>query len=232
MMKFLLILLPIAATIVATKLEQSAEDSALGTYTVHGCYSSVGELQLNGTNEFNSQGLCAADCGGVGAYVAATQATSCYCGYEYPPASTLVDDSKCNDPCPGFASDACGGTEAFTVINTGLKLQVENSTDDSSGSEASVTLSSSVTSASTPLTSVASVATVSETPVATTPTGSGSNATSSTGTSSTGSSAGASGSASASSSSPATVGTSGAVSQLSLSGLNLAVLSMGTVFLM
>lgn len=134
-MKSILILLPIAATVVATALEQSAEDPILGVSTIHGCYSSVGELQLNGTNEFNSQGLCAANCEDTGAYVAAAQGDACYCGNKYPPASTLVDDSQCDEPCPGFGMDACGGSKAFTIINTGVMSKVDDSTDDSSGSE-------------------------------------------------------------------------------------------------
>lgn len=137
-MKFLLILLPIAA--VASKLEglePAAEDPVLGTETVHGCYSAVGSLQLNGTNTFNSRGLCAANCQQAGAYVAAVQGEQCYCGNEYPAASTLVDDSQCDDPCPGYAMNACGGTKAFTIINTGVEIDVQDSTDDSTNTDVS-----------------------------------------------------------------------------------------------
>lgn len=134
-MKFLFVLLPVAATVAATRLEQSAEDAVLGADTVHGCYSSVGELQQNGTLTFNSQGSCTAVCLAMGAYVAASQADNCYCGDKYPPASTLVDDSQCDEPCSGYAKDACGGSEAFTVYNTGVKVAVADSTDDSSSPE-------------------------------------------------------------------------------------------------
>jgi cell wall integrity and stress response component len=134
-MKAILILLPMAATAVATQLEQSAEDPVIGETTIHGCYSSVGKLQLNESYTFNTQSSCAEVCGGTGAYVAATQGESCYCGSEYPPVSTLVDDSQCDEPCPGYAMDACGGTKTFTVLNTGIKVTVDSSTDDSSSSE-------------------------------------------------------------------------------------------------
>ena len=132
-MKLLLIILPIAATAVATSLEQPPANPQLGASTVHGCYASVGELQLSGTNTFNSQSSCAASCQGAGAFVAATKGKSCYCGDKYPPASTLVDDSQCDQACPGYDRDACGGSSAFTVINTGIKVEVE--AGDSTSSE-------------------------------------------------------------------------------------------------
>ena len=134
-MKFLPIILPIAATVVATSLEQPAEDPQLGLSTVHGCYASVGELQLGGTNTFNTQNSCAKSCQDAGAFVAATQRSSCYCGDKYPPASALVNDSQCDYACPGYSLEACGGPSAFTVINTGIKVEVENSSGDSTSSE-------------------------------------------------------------------------------------------------
>jgi cell wall integrity and stress response component len=134
-MKFLVILLPVAAAVGGLQLEQSAEDPILGIDTVHGCYSSSGELQQNGTSTFNSQGSCTSTCRAIGASVAATQASGCYCGDKYPPAGTLVDDGLCDEPCPGYADNACGGSKTFTVYNTGLKLTVDNSTDVSSTSQ-------------------------------------------------------------------------------------------------
>jgi cell wall integrity and stress response component len=133
-MKSLLIFLPIVAAAVAP-VEPVATEPVLGTNTIHGCYSSVGGLRLNETNTFNSQGSCGTACRGVGAYVAATQGNSCYCGDTYPPASTLVDDDQCDEACPGYSTNACGGIKTFTVINTGVKIDVGNSTSDSSSSE-------------------------------------------------------------------------------------------------
>ncbi|KAK6081664.1 wsc domain containing protein [Seiridium cupressi] len=209
-MKFTLILLPIVATAAAgSQLKQTSEDPVLGTDTIYGCYSSVGELQLNGGNVFNSQGSCATTCRAAGAYVAATQESSCYCGDTYPAASTLVDDSQCDVPCPGYADSACGGTDAFTIINTGVKVEVGNSIGNSSSSQTSTATSSSITSsASGTSTTIA-------------PTGLGSNS-----TSSTGSYTGAT-----SSPSPTIVGTSGAISQLTLSILNMAAFGLGAVLL-
>ncbi len=137
-MKLILSLLPLVASAVATTVEPPAEDPVRGTATVHGCYSSVGDLQLNSTMAFNAEGQCVAVCRGIGTYVAASQAESCYCGDKYPPAGTLVDDSQCYEACPGFAIAACGGTKAFTVYNTGVEVAVEDSPGGSSSSEVAI----------------------------------------------------------------------------------------------
>ncbi|KAH8900569.1 hypothetical protein GQ53DRAFT_627164, partial [Thozetella sp. PMI_491] len=129
-----LFILSLAAAAVATAAEQPAQDPVLGSPTIHGCYSSVGELKLNGSLTFNSFSSCYRQCEAVGAPVGATQGNLCYCGGQYPPAAALVNDSSCTTPCPGFAFDACGGAKAFTVINTGLKLDVGSSSGDSSNS--------------------------------------------------------------------------------------------------
>lgn len=134
-MKYFLAILPVVAaatTSTSDATEVAAQTPVLGIDTVHGCYSSVGELKLNETNSFNTQGSCASACREAGAYVGATKSNACYCGDKYPPASTFVDDSLCNVPCPGYDALACGGTKAYTVLNIGLKVDVENSTDSSS----------------------------------------------------------------------------------------------------
>lgn len=129
-MKYILCLLPLAATAFAKSsavTEMQAEDPVLGTETVHGCYSSVGSLKLNGTDEFNTEGSCATACRGGGFAVAASQEMDCYCGAEYPAENTLVDDAECNEPCPGYPNESCGGLHAFTVYNTGIVLHVASS---------------------------------------------------------------------------------------------------------
>ncbi|KAI1862525.1 hypothetical protein JX265_009239 [Neoarthrinium moseri] len=189
-MKSFLVLPIIAATAIATK-QGPASEPILGVDTIHGCYSSIGELQRNGTSQFNTEGLCSTACIQKGSNVAATQGELCYCGDKYPPASTLVDDSKCTEPCPGFVSEACGGIKHFTVYNTGLKINVGSSSDASSSNKTSTTLPSSAPNAS-------ASATTSSPP----------------------------------SSSSTIVSTNGAVSQLTLGGLNVAVLGMVAMFLM
>ncbi|KAK6218001.1 YmL10 [Pestalotiopsis sp. IQ-011] len=214
-MKYILCLLPLAATAFAKSsavTEAQAEDPVLGTETVHGCYSSVGSLTLNGTSEFNTEGSCATACSGGGFAVAASQEMDCYCGAEYPAENTLVDDAECNELCPGYPNESCGGTDAYTVYNTGLVLHVASSDDDSSSSSASsASASASATASSNTSTAATAIATAS---------GAASNSTgSATGTSAT-------------TSSTAVVGISGASAQLPIVGLNMAVLGLGAALLM
>jgi hypothetical protein len=131
-MKAFMTLLPIAATVLAsssmtTATEVAASEPMAGTDTVHGCYSSLGNLVFNQTYSYNSQGACADFCRGLGKPVAASQAKDCYCGTEYPAKNTLVADSECSEPCPGFSSQACGGVDTWTVYNTGVKVSVADS---------------------------------------------------------------------------------------------------------
>ncbi|KAI0023408.1 hypothetical protein F4780DRAFT_786881 [Xylariomycetidae sp. FL0641] len=109
----------------ASLLEEPTEAPVLGTDTVHGCYKSLGTLKHNSENQFNTQGLCAGICRDKeGKAVAATYATSCFCGDEYPNSDDLDDDSKCDEPCPGYGDVACGGLDHWTVYNTGKRVSV------------------------------------------------------------------------------------------------------------
>ncbi|KAF3010190.1 hypothetical protein E8E14_009800 [Neopestalotiopsis sp. 37M] len=195
-MKSILCLLPLAVAVLASTKQAAAEDPVKGVETIHGCYSSIGELTLNGTNEFNTEGLCSTTCAGAGFAVGASYSSDCYCGDKYPAESTLVDDSECNEPCPGYDTQACGGPHAYTVYNTGLKVSV-GSSDDSSSSSAS---SSASTAAATGVSTASSAAA--------TTTGSSSNGTATTGTTATSTSA-------------VVVGTNAAAAQLPIIGLSL-----------
>ncbi|KAI0149358.1 hypothetical protein BJ166DRAFT_61387 [Pestalotiopsis sp. NC0098] len=128
-------------------VEVAAESPVKGTDTVHGCYGNVDNLVLNGTDEFNTQGSCSTACRGMSKAVGASYSSDCYCGDEYPPLNTLLDDSDCNEPCPGYGTEACGGINAWTVYNTGEKVSVANTdniTESSSSSSASSTTSQAV----------------------------------------------------------------------------------------
>lgn len=132
------------------------EDPVSGTPTRYGCMSSKGELTKveleieKDNNTFNSKGKCNTACRALSKNVAATQADLCFCGDKYPPESSMVEDKKCNEPCPGYGDEACGGYETFSVFNTGVRVSVGESEDASS--------SSSKTTAA-PTTSAASTAT-------------------------------------------------------------------------
>ncbi|KAI1871553.1 uncharacterized protein JN550_004547 [Neoarthrinium moseri] len=153
-------LLAVSSLVSATK-EVAASEPKVGTDTVHGCYSSLGNLVLNATSKFNTQGLCATACRGMDKVVGASFSESCYCGDKYPPKNTLVDDSECTEPCPGFGDEACGGLDTFTVYNTGVRVSVAD--------EANTTDSSATASSGPDATSSQSVATVSGVVVTVTP---------------------------------------------------------------
>ncbi|KAH9905732.1 hypothetical protein F4778DRAFT_677275 [Xylariomycetidae sp. FL2044] len=128
--------------------EQPATTPVLGTDTVHGCYGSLGELEHDSDNEFNTQGKCTEICRNQSKLVAATNAKACYCGDKYPNSNDLVDDDQCTEPCPGFSDQACGGLDTYTVYNTGVKVSVGESEEQSS-STTSAASSTATTAAST-----------------------------------------------------------------------------------
>lgn len=43
--------------------------------------------------------------------VSALTPDGCYCGFEYPAKSDLVDDEKCNEPCQAWDKEACESDE-------------------------------------------------------------------------------------------------------------------------
>ncbi|KAK3935300.1 putative wsc domain protein [Diplogelasinospora grovesii] len=120
----------------STGVEEPSTAPVLNQITTQGCFSSQGELVLNGTLQFNTKGSCGTDtCLKLGYPVAATSGgNQCYCGKKYPPKDTLVDDKNCNVGCTGFDLQACGGINYWTVYNTGLQLAVAFSSDDASAS--------------------------------------------------------------------------------------------------
>lgn len=134
MKAFLTLFLVAATTVAADATETPAQNPVLGTDTVHGCYSSMGSLVFNQSTTFNTQGLCTAYCRDMGSSVAAAQSKDCYCGDKYPPKNTLVDDSECTEPCPGYDTQVCGGYDTWTVYNTGVRISVsdEANTSDTS----------------------------------------------------------------------------------------------------
>ncbi|KAI1344552.1 hypothetical protein F5Y15DRAFT_115142 [Xylariaceae sp. FL0016] len=156
-------ILAFAALSSADNLEVAASDPVKGTDTVHGCYNSLGELTKNSVQEFNSQGKCATICRTLEKPVAASYSETCYCGDQYPNSKNLVDDSKCNEPCPGYDTQACGGLGTYTVYNTGVQVAVGESEEDISSSSSAG--SSSTTSSTTAATSAADqIETVTSTP--------------------------------------------------------------------
>lgn len=77
--------------------------------TAQGCFTSRGNLKYHSYEQYNSLAKCGHDvCAQEGYMVAASvNSYDCYCGNEYPPLDTQVDDSKCTAPCGGFPYEAC-----------------------------------------------------------------------------------------------------------------------------
>jgi cell wall integrity and stress response component len=91
----------------AKGVEKPAEPAILGTDTVAGCFSSLADMVKQYSAEYNTQGKCAIACRGINMPVGATYAKVCYCGTLLPNHNTLLNDTKCNEPCPGFDAEAC-----------------------------------------------------------------------------------------------------------------------------
>ncbi|KAL4816840.1 hypothetical protein BDW67DRAFT_160951 [Aspergillus spinulosporus] len=87
-----------------------------------GCFSSPGSFENLGTYTFQSIGHCLNQCSEAGYNIgdyAAVKETDCYCGDVDPAKDDLVDDDQCSAECPGYAPDACGGSNAWSIYAIG-----------------------------------------------------------------------------------------------------------------
>ncbi|EWY83924.1 hypothetical protein FOYG_13709 [Fusarium oxysporum NRRL 32931] len=121
-------------------LQRPAESPVLGEITPQGCFDSLPSQVDGRSNTFNSVGSCADYCQKQKKTVAILKDVECICADIYPAKSALVDDDKCDAPCPGYSNDACGGEDAYSVFNLGVNLLPGNEGDKrSSGSTAELT---------------------------------------------------------------------------------------------
>ncbi|ENH75395.1 Protein SLG1 [Fusarium oxysporum f. sp. cubense race 1] len=121
-------------------LQSPAESPVLGEITPQGCFDSLPSQVDGRSNTFNSVGSCADYCQKQKKTVAILKDVECICADVYPAKSALVDDDKCDTPCPGYSNDACGGEDAYSVFNLGVNLLPGNEGDKrSSGSTAELT---------------------------------------------------------------------------------------------
>ncbi|KAH6879510.1 hypothetical protein B0T10DRAFT_158560 [Thelonectria olida] len=142
-------------------------DAVLGAVTSQGCFNSLPDGTSSHEMTFAASGACGELCIKEKKAVAILHRNKCYCADTYPTESSLVDDDKCDYSCPGYAREACGGDKAYSVFNTGLKVNVEHDDGPVSSASTSASASASATEAST--TSAAATSTASGT---TTPTSS------------------------------------------------------------
>lgn len=101
----------------------------LGSAMSQGCFSSAGKLEKIKQPEFMAMGSCTKDCIKMNMTVSGISGNDCYCGNSYPAVNTLVDDAKCNYPCPFYPIEACGGISGgkfFGIFNNGITLEVQN----------------------------------------------------------------------------------------------------------
>jgi hypothetical protein len=116
----------LAATLALARgaIQPPATQPVLGQGTPQGCFGWLSDDTGSFSSIFMSVGLCVDRCRGQGDFVAALQQINCTCGNIYPPPVARVEDSECNISCPGYAHDACGGYEVYSVYNTGVELNV------------------------------------------------------------------------------------------------------------
>ncbi|KAI1429020.1 hypothetical protein F5Y12DRAFT_710570 [Xylaria sp. FL1777] len=145
-------------------VEVPAQQAVQGTDTVAGCYSSLGDMTLDSTDNYNTQGSCAGICRDKQKPVGATYLKACYCGTKLPNSKTLLDDSKCNEPCPGYDPQACGGLGAYTVYNTGVQVNVAEADLDSTSSSTTTSAPTSTSTTQTSATTTQTAPATSETP--------------------------------------------------------------------
>ncbi|KAF4436647.1 SLG1 [Fusarium acutatum] len=121
-------------------LQSPTESPVIGEVTPQGCFSALPSEADGRSDTFNSVGSCAEYCQTQKKTVAILKGVECICADIYPAKSAKVDDDKCDTPCPGYAKDACGGKNAYSVFNLGVDVLPGNEGDKrSSGSTAELT---------------------------------------------------------------------------------------------
>ncbi|KAL4892896.1 hypothetical protein BDV59DRAFT_35445 [Aspergillus ambiguus] len=99
---------------------------------VAACYSSPGQLVPSWQSAYQSRSLCQQFCSKINQTVSALHNGShCFCGSpsQLPPNSAKRPLSECQTPCPGYATDTCGGPNTWSIIIPGLQRRVDPSTE-------------------------------------------------------------------------------------------------------
>lgn len=121
--------------------QMPVESPRTNAETSQGCFESQGELKdakdmgVKYDPTEMSRGKCKDLAREEKAVVFAMKGEHCYLGEKYPAENKLVDDEKCNFPCPAYQEEACGGLTGgsyFSVFNTGLELDVPYSDEENS----------------------------------------------------------------------------------------------------
>lgn len=108
------------------------DEIAYKSMTQVGCYSQVPTFKDLGKYTYQSSGYCQRQCVPQGYPVMALyDGGHCLCGKKLPPKSTKTDKSNCDKSCDGWPEEYCGGSDAYTVILTGLEDDVPTMDDTS-----------------------------------------------------------------------------------------------------
>ncbi|TDZ21676.1 Cell wall integrity and stress response component 1 [Colletotrichum sidae] len=153
----------------AIGVQRPSETPTTGGITSHGCYSSNSTTWAKLDVENISVGVCTTACQKAKKDVAVLSGEDCFCGDKYPPKNDLVDDSKCNFPCPFYKYEACGGfvseeEKYYSVYNTGIKLLVSD--ESPAVSTTSTTAKATTTKAGGAIETIVETPTITPTPTA------------------------------------------------------------------
>lgn len=116
---------------------------AINQITFAGCYSSKGNMTVVPPTPALSVGGCEPACKAKGYPAFGMDATTCYCGFAYPPTSDKVSDSKCDGECPYWNQDSCGGFGVYSIYNRGVIKPASLAKGDGSSDVAGSSTSSS-----------------------------------------------------------------------------------------
>ncbi|KAG6011027.1 hypothetical protein E4U21_000058 [Claviceps maximensis] len=98
-----------------------------GITTSSGCYGTYGNMTMHKpiSADKMSTASCNIACKDDGFWLAAMHGGQCLCGFALPPKKDLVEDNQCNQPCPAYPPEACGGLDSYSFYNVGVQLQIE-----------------------------------------------------------------------------------------------------------
>lgn len=118
-----------------------------------GCYNSKANMtNANLKSTTVSSGSCREYCLDKEFNLIALNGQNCYCGMAIPESDTMVNDNKCNYPCPAYPEEACGGIgepSYYSIFNIGLTVDPPVYHEKSSSSSSSSTSESTASSSST-----------------------------------------------------------------------------------
>ncbi|KAM0431106.1 hypothetical protein ACHAQK_010324 [Fusarium lateritium] len=121
----------------AKDIQVPVTEPVLNQFTSQGCWKSNANMTMTFSGADTTSGYCGNICKKKNYLVTATQGSKCYCGMVYPEEDDLVDDEKCDWPCPAYPKEACGALKNYySLINNGIELAPDNYVPEKSTSSA------------------------------------------------------------------------------------------------